>query len=714
MKWRPLRILLIEDDDNLRGSLEGALREDDFDVTSASSGELALHLAKDRDFELIITDIKVPGIDGLEALRRMKLDRPQLESIVITGYSSEEESIRAVRLGVGEYLRKPFPLTALREAINRAQVRIEANLLSQRRHQIARDTAVWALTRGRQADLSRRSELARRAAHALGYESEAENLELATLVALTESAEPETPPALTNLLEGALPRLLDVIEQLKNYPHYEGQTGLLLNQLENDAMARHEIQGMVTTGYLCEVAGELGLAEQTYTTLLTGQAGPRQRLEAHLGLARIRAAHGDAQGSQQHLEPAVALAQELSPELAAHAFLEGGLTLARLGVTRATDFLQKAREHATPASMDYLRSSLALAFLGAEHTLSEAQLETALAGLLQGPNLGILLASAWWLLPGLLHRPESPTADKVLARLVREAPSQVRALLDSEKLAPAKKERLHRLVEAIRPGDQESSMADDAESGTPAVRIYSLGGFEILQGERRLDRKVLGGRLQVSLLAYVAASSHPVAEDILLETFWPEDAARARKRLTQVISYIRTGFREFGVGLCPLERRRGAVGLNPDLPIWHDYTALRTIVDTPVAPEPNWDELESRVDQIFGLYRGPFMASCYEDWALVLRDQLDRDVIRFLMQVGSRAEAAGRAATAARCGEKVLEFDGCHQEAALLVMEASLAMRRPETALRCFKTVKSRLDKELGIEPSIDLLRSEQRALLLG
>ena len=117
---RPVRILLLEDDEDLRESILEVLEESGYDVVAAGNGEEALEQFRGPAVELAIFDVKLPGVDGLEVLSEIKAQNPELLSIVITGYATEQDTIRALRLGVGDYLQKPFSLESLDRALGEA------------------------------------------------------------------------------------------------------------------------------------------------------------------------------------------------------------------------------------------------------------------------------------------------------------------------------------------------------------------------------------------------------------------------------------------------------------------------------------------------------------------------------------------------------------------------------------------------------------------
>ena len=104
----PIRVLVMEDDPDLCETLVDTLQEEGYEVTSATRGEDAVEQATRTTFDLVVADVRLRGMDGLEALQRMHRHQPDVQSMVITGHCDESYSIRAVRLGVGEYLKKPF------------------------------------------------------------------------------------------------------------------------------------------------------------------------------------------------------------------------------------------------------------------------------------------------------------------------------------------------------------------------------------------------------------------------------------------------------------------------------------------------------------------------------------------------------------------------------------------------------------------------------
>ena len=132
-------ILLLEDDEKLRTMLQMVLEDEGYAVKAVPNGDDAIREAAGETYDLIVTDIRMEGTDGLDALAAVKEQRPEIGSVVITGYSTEADCIRAVRLGVNDYLRKPFRVEELLEAIEKA--------LSRRHQQGQAEQAQLALLR---------------------------------------------------------------------------------------------------------------------------------------------------------------------------------------------------------------------------------------------------------------------------------------------------------------------------------------------------------------------------------------------------------------------------------------------------------------------------------------------------------------------------------------------------------------------------------------
>jgi excisionase family DNA binding protein len=102
------RVLVVDDEASIRDLLAKTLALAEYDVDVAPDGRSALERVRMYSYDLLIADLKMPGVDGLTVIREAKRYKADLPIIIITGYSTESSAIEAVNLGVAGYLTKPF------------------------------------------------------------------------------------------------------------------------------------------------------------------------------------------------------------------------------------------------------------------------------------------------------------------------------------------------------------------------------------------------------------------------------------------------------------------------------------------------------------------------------------------------------------------------------------------------------------------------------
>ncbi|AKM39428.1 transcriptional regulator [Burkholderia contaminans FFH2055] len=117
-----MRVLLVEDNPNLAQSLNDALSAARFAVDHMADGEAADHVLRTQDYALVILDLGLPKLDGLEVLRRLRARRNPVPVLILTAHGSVEDRVKGLDLGADDYLAKPFELTEL-EARARALIR---------------------------------------------------------------------------------------------------------------------------------------------------------------------------------------------------------------------------------------------------------------------------------------------------------------------------------------------------------------------------------------------------------------------------------------------------------------------------------------------------------------------------------------------------------------------------------------------------------------
>ena len=116
------KILLIDDDLNLRESLGEVLRGEGYQVSDAASGEEGLAALKEDSFDLVLLDIRLPGMNCEVVMREIYNYHHETEMIIISGYGSLESAITAIRLGVKDYFIKPYQVDDLLNAVCRALI----------------------------------------------------------------------------------------------------------------------------------------------------------------------------------------------------------------------------------------------------------------------------------------------------------------------------------------------------------------------------------------------------------------------------------------------------------------------------------------------------------------------------------------------------------------------------------------------------------------
>lgn len=113
-------ILIIDDDDQLRRSFEKLLLSEGYQVVTAASGESGLYVVKEQEPDLVVLDVRLPGMNGLETFKAMHEIAPRLQVIIMTAFGTTDTAIEATKLGAFDYVLKPFEIPEMLELISRA------------------------------------------------------------------------------------------------------------------------------------------------------------------------------------------------------------------------------------------------------------------------------------------------------------------------------------------------------------------------------------------------------------------------------------------------------------------------------------------------------------------------------------------------------------------------------------------------------------------
>ncbi len=114
------RVLIVDDEESIRNSLAGVLMDEDFSILKAEDGMKALEIIRKEAPEVVLLDIWMPGIDGIETLTRIKKRYPEIQVIMISGHGNIETAVRATKLGAFDFIEKPLSLDKVMLAISHA------------------------------------------------------------------------------------------------------------------------------------------------------------------------------------------------------------------------------------------------------------------------------------------------------------------------------------------------------------------------------------------------------------------------------------------------------------------------------------------------------------------------------------------------------------------------------------------------------------------
>jgi len=118
------KILLVDDEEGIRKVLSISLTDDGYEVFTAKSGKEALHVIREQQPPIVLTDIKMPGMDGIQLLKKIKAESPDTEVIMITGHGDMEKAIESLQFDATDFITKPILQEALQIALKRANEKI--------------------------------------------------------------------------------------------------------------------------------------------------------------------------------------------------------------------------------------------------------------------------------------------------------------------------------------------------------------------------------------------------------------------------------------------------------------------------------------------------------------------------------------------------------------------------------------------------------------
>lgn len=494
------RILVIEDDPELLGVLTALLGSEGHEVVGTASGEQALGAATESSFDLVIADVRMEGMSGLDAIEAVKREDHGIKSLVITGYASEEDSIRAISLGVEAYLKKPFSLDDLLHAVNAALKDLEAERAAQSQRIELTNSFQWALTAlARMMEqspaappLSKLEPLVRSMCERLGVVEGVTSAAIVTslylgvrepLGSLLLEDAPRFPRAIERALESLdewydgsgqpeglsgesipletrlaqlayavvceVPQGENALEWLTH--HHQGRYDPKLLELLKEPSSQpkesyreqlHAQRSLLSLGKAYEESGNLASARQAFSRVLEHTTN-RFSMEASLGLTRLGVREGKESPAKikAQAKETLRMAEYVGAAPFGWCAIELAFLLHDSGFPdEAESFLQRAERAFASLKLALGESAVLLARHALRGESDEALVSEALERVLRssfGDRLGPLMER---LLPRVLD--SSGTLGDSAARLIRDYPRLVLECLYVRKLTPLGRRRV--------------------------------------------------------------------------------------------------------------------------------------------------------------------------------------------------------------------------------------------------------------------------------
>ncbi|MBI4595728.1 MAG: sigma-54-dependent Fis family transcriptional regulator [Candidatus Tectomicrobia bacterium] len=127
MTQQPIHILVVDDEDPIRHAISNFLKEENYLLDEASDGPQALEKLQVANYHIVITDLNMPGLTGLELLRKIKEEQPYIQVVLITGYGSITSAVEAMKFGAADYITKPFDLDEILRVVQGLAAKVVLN-----------------------------------------------------------------------------------------------------------------------------------------------------------------------------------------------------------------------------------------------------------------------------------------------------------------------------------------------------------------------------------------------------------------------------------------------------------------------------------------------------------------------------------------------------------------------------------------------------------
>lgn len=711
------------------------LSERGYLIEEAASGEEAFDLGAEHEFDLIITDVRLPGQDGLEALAQVRQLQPEVGSLVITGYSSEEETLRALRLGVGEYLNKPFRLEHFCQSVERLlrqqqSQRAQVQLLKDFRRVLS-----WCyeglLQQSGPPWSGEALKLLQQLCAAANLEDfEAEILHLGCCLKLLTAARVSLPAPLQFALpvqmessyegDGLQAELIKAAcclaqtgQLSSHFSHQAREIARTIGKdLDQEGGQRRQARRLLSLATALEQSRDHDGALKAYRHVLEFAPAPEVAAAA-LGLARLARLWNRPQQVAEYCLKSLEVARQVGPSTLVEFSCGVGPLLHSV---HNREFSTIMAEASLQAQRLQLRSHQAILQLVEAYAQNQTPSAEVLENLSRETGPRWLGTQSWWIIPWLLQLVGDDNDFwllQILERSLWEDSASAAAVLRQGQLSATWRQTLLRLQlprELLALLSQDE-LQESAAPAAPGLRIRVLGGFEVhLAGKLLPEETWCRNQKTRYLLTYLALHKGKFTpEDILADTFWTDEDGRARHNLACVRSLLRKVLSDQG-GEVILKAPQGTA-IHPNCPCWCD------VVEFLQGWEQAREYLRSSDSQaalpvlrrLAQLYQGPFLEGCYLDWAVQQRDRLEAAALQAHLALAELEILSENWSASWESCQQALELDPCSQEAYRLGMQSLARLNRAEEAVRLFERCQRILHRELGIEPSTALIESHLR-----
>ncbi len=745
------KVLLVEDDSRMLHSLERLLKDSGLDVVSAPNGQEAVELAQKDEFALIISDVRMPGMDGIEALGKMKTFQPQARKLIITGYADEDAPVRAIQLSVDDYLMKPFGSEIFLKSVENAISRYRFERLKTEAIRNSADQEL-KLIQVIQSYLEKRIS-----------KKEGRYQRLVSLCRKVGEAFELTPSQ------------LERVEKAARF-HDFGFISFSDAEVKEDVENRHaqeackiieDLQGEKETAEILKVHHRpshpeaeiipieseiLRLCEDYETLESEKQAQPEQTLQCLADASKYRPELLEIlfkvilnpDSAQESHTSSV----EKTDQKGFNRLLHLAQVYIKLGEIQLADaVLKKLKEAEFLIKSDDARFRYFLVlsrnlifqkkFLDG-HVMAERSLELAIEKKLGGLSVSkafLEISSARFFLSKLDQVEEMLQKAVEIFSKFEDFKNLARAnfylaiysfltgrqekvelyLQNSAKLIPSDQTQewlqSESLAQTLLPSEKISQFFSLSPLKVEEIRVFNLGPFRIYRNGDLIREEEWKSKKAKILLTYLLFhAERPVSEERLCEIFWGGgDFEKSRKSLHNTIYLLRRvlepSLEEGGQSKYILSPK-GGYQFNRGASFWWDvqeFMKKRQTAEQLLSSGQEENGIQA-LHQAVSLYQGDLLEDFPEEaWSGLERDKLRESYIKILCSLAEHEEKSGKFSSALEKAQEALSYDPFHEQAALLQIRNLFKSGMRSDAIRRYHEWCAELKRELQLGPPPEL-----------